>query len=350
MKFDELLYSHLGEFGRYQKMQFFLVCIPTLFTAMHALSWTFTAADLPHRCRMHDEPLDNVLYNNNISALRAPVDCDKNSTHCIPSGCLRYQEPFAENKVEKCVDGYVYDNTNISNSAISRWEIVCERAIIKPIVQSAYYVGQFFGSLIFGFLGDRPVVSMVYYGVSMNPTFLGGNVDMYVTFIFGAAMEIPALFIVYLLIDRIGRKPLLAGGFLLASICLLSNVVLPKDIMLISMAQYLITKGAITGVYATIYTFTPELFPTVIRNSAMGVCSMVARVGAVAASYFAMWLGKINPLLVVLPFGSLALAAGVVALLLPETNGRPLPETIEEVEGRVVAVDERELQDLTARD
>lgn len=65
---------------------------------------------------------------------------------------------------------------------------------------------------------------MVYYGVSMNTNFLGG--DLYSTFIFGAAMEIPAVFSVFFLIDLIGRKALLAGGFTTASLCLLSNLFL----------------------------------------------------------------------------------------------------------------------------
>lgn len=49
MKFEELVVNYLGELGRYQKIQFLLVCLPTAFTAMHALSWTFTAANSPHR-------------------------------------------------------------------------------------------------------------------------------------------------------------------------------------------------------------------------------------------------------------------------------------------------------------
>ncbi|EJW71893.1 hypothetical protein WUBG_17198, partial [Wuchereria bancrofti] len=49
MKFDELLFTNLGEFGRYQKIQFILVCLPIVFVSMHALSWTFSAASVPHR-------------------------------------------------------------------------------------------------------------------------------------------------------------------------------------------------------------------------------------------------------------------------------------------------------------
>lgn len=49
MKFDELLFTHLGEMGRYQKIQFLLVCLPTIITAMHALSWTFAGVPVASR-------------------------------------------------------------------------------------------------------------------------------------------------------------------------------------------------------------------------------------------------------------------------------------------------------------
>ncbi|PIO55228.1 hypothetical protein TELCIR_23386 [Teladorsagia circumcincta] len=66
-----------------------------------------------------------------------------------------------------------------------------------------------------------PVVSMVYYGMAMKPNALGG--DIYINFIFSALVEIPALFIVYLLIDRAGRRIVLSGGYFLAGFCLLMN-------------------------------------------------------------------------------------------------------------------------------
>lgn len=56
------------------------------------------------------------------------------------------------------------------------------------------------------------------------------------------------------------------------------------------MIMVVLGKMSLTAVYAIAYVYTPELFPTVIRSNAMGSCSMVARVGAVSASYIAMWL------------------------------------------------------------
>uniref|UniRef100_A0A915EQD0 Major facilitator superfamily (MFS) profile domain-containing protein n=1 Tax=Ditylenchus dipsaci TaxID=166011 RepID=A0A915EQD0_9BILA len=179
-----------------------------------------------------------------------------------------------------------------------------------------------------------PVVSMVYYGLSMNPNVLGGN--LYVNFIFGGLMEIPAVLIVFLLVDKVGRKPLLAGGYLIASACALSSLVLSADVhWLITLLQFLVAKAAITCTYATIYTFTPELFPTVIRNTAMGVCSMMARIGAIMASFIAMWLVEVaGKKAMIIPFATLGILAAIMALLfLPETKGLALQETIEEAEG-----------------
>jgi MFS family permease len=42
-----------------------------------------------------------------------------------------------------------------------------------------------------------------------------------------------------------------------------------------------ILKFLASGSYATIYIYANELFPTQGRNTGMGVCSMVARVGAI---------------------------------------------------------------------
>lgn len=45
--------------------------------------------------------------------------------------------------------------------------------------------------------------------------------------------------------------------------------------------------GASTA-FATIYLFSAELFPTVVRNSAMGVSSLSARIGGMISPYIAI--------------------------------------------------------------
>ena len=49
---DKLLVERLGEFGRYQKLIYFLVCLPAALTAGLTLSSVFTEFSPPHRCQV----------------------------------------------------------------------------------------------------------------------------------------------------------------------------------------------------------------------------------------------------------------------------------------------------------
>lgn len=42
MDFDRVL-SELGEFGRYQKTNYLLICLPVIFAAANAMSYIFTS-------------------------------------------------------------------------------------------------------------------------------------------------------------------------------------------------------------------------------------------------------------------------------------------------------------------
>ncbi|XP_033740565.1 organic cation transporter protein-like [Pecten maximus] len=89
-----------------------------------------------------------------------------------------------------------------------------------------------------------------------------------------------------------------------------------------------------SGAFGSIYVISGEVFPTVVRNGAVGVSSCFARIGTMLAPYIAKLgtvgvgsYGKAIPLIV---FGACSITAGLFALLLPETMGCRLPDTIEE--------------------
>jgi MFS family permease len=44
-------------------------------------------------------------------------------------------------------------------------------------------------------------------------------------------------------------------------------------------------KFLASATYAIIYIYANELFPTNVRNTGMGICSMVARIGAIIGTY-----------------------------------------------------------------
>ena len=65
--FDDVL-KEVGEFGLYQRKIYFILFLPTIFSAMHKLAWVFLGAKVNHRCRLEGEH-DNSTYNSWIGTV-----------------------------------------------------------------------------------------------------------------------------------------------------------------------------------------------------------------------------------------------------------------------------------------
>ncbi|XP_017047157.1 organic cation transporter-like protein [Drosophila ficusphila] len=172
---------------------------------------------------------------------------------------------------------------------------------------------------------DWLVTSGVYYGLSWNTNNLGGNVLL--NFVISGAVEIPAYVFLLLTLNRWGRRSILCGCLVMAGLSLLATVVIPSRMHSLIVACAMLGKLAITASYGTVYIFSAEQFPTVVRNVALGAASMVARISGMMAP-FLTFLATIWQPLPLLICGSLALAAGLLSLLLPKTHNKPMLETI----------------------
>ena len=91
-----------------------------------------------------------------------------------------------------------------------------------------------------------------------------------------------------------------------------------------------IGKFGLTATFAIVYLYAAELFPTVLRSSGLGSSSMFARLGSIFAPIIGGYLGEINSVIPIVIFASMAIMAGFLSLLLPETHGKVLPNTVEE--------------------
>ncbi|XP_058450277.1 organic cation transporter protein [Malaya genurostris] len=192
---------------------------------------------------------------------------------------------------------------------------------------------------------DWFVNSGTYYGLSWNTNNLGGNPLL--NFVISGAVEIPAYTFLLLTLNRWGRRTILCGCMIFAGTMLLSTMFIPDNLSWLIIVMAMLGKLAITSSYGTVYVFSAEQFPTVIRNVALGAASTSARVGGILAPYFNL-LGDYWQPLPLLIFGAMSFAGGLLSLLLPETHNQKLPETIADGEnfGKVKTIPDELDRDL----
>lgn len=141
----------------------------------------------------------------------------------------------------------------------------------------------------------------------------------------------PAKLLIYVCLDRIGRRLSLVSTFLATGTCLAVNVFLPSRLTLARTAMAILGKGLSESSFTCIFLYTTELYPTVVRQNGLGFSSFMARIGVSLAPLMGLLEDVWGPLPGLL-FCAVAIAAGLAALLLPETRNVRLPETIEDVE------------------
>ncbi|GAB0187590.1 solute carrier family 22 member 7 [Grus japonensis] len=172
-------------------------------------------------------------------------------------------------------------------------------------------------------------VAFSYYGMSMNLTGFGLN--MYLSqFVFGI-IEIPAKMIVYVLVNRIGRRQSQAWALILTGLCIGANIIIPKPFTSLRSVVAIMGKGFSEAAFTTVFLYTSELYPTVLRQNGMGYTSFVARLGGALAPLVFL-LDEVWRSLPEVTYCGVAVCCGSVAFLLPETLNVRLPEGIEDVE------------------
>ncbi|XP_024430914.1 solute carrier family 22 member 4 isoform X2 [Desmodus rotundus] len=173
------------------------------------------------------------------------------------------------------------------------------------------------------------LTSVGYFALSLNSPNLHG--DAYLNCFLSALIEVPAYITAWLLLRNLPRRYIIAGVLLFGGGVLLLIQLVPADYNFLSIGMAMLGKFGITSAFSMLYVFTAELYPTLVRNMAVGVTSMASRVGSIIAPYF-VYLGAYNRLLPYILMGSLTILIGIITLFLPESFGMILPETLEDIQ------------------
>ncbi|GAA0512059.1 MFS transporter [Deinococcus depolymerans] len=171
-------------------------------------------------------------------------------------------------------------------------------------------------------------MSLGYYGVfSWLPTYLRANgfalSETYATTLLLAAAQVPGYLLSSLLVEWVGRRATLVGFMLLSALgaYLFLLAATPTAVLLTSA----LLSFSLLGTWGALYAYTPELFPTLLRASGMGMVSAFARLGSLISPFAGALLlgGQLVQALTV--FAALfALSAACVWAVGIETRGQPL--------------------------
>ncbi|XP_062333074.1 organic cation/carnitine transporter 2-like [Osmerus eperlanus] len=172
------------------------------------------------------------------------------------------------------------------------------------------------------------IISMTYYGMSLNTPNMDG--DPYFNCLVAAATEFLAYGSVWFLIRYTPRRFTLPFTLLLSGGLLLFIKLIPDELSGLTLTLVMVGKTGVTGAFCFLYLYMMELFPTVVRNMALGVISMASHVGSTVSPYIA-FMGTYNKFLPFILMGGATVMIGLLSLWLPETKGEELPEFIHQV-------------------
>ncbi|GAB0094985.1 organic cation transporter protein [Sergentomyia squamirostris] len=173
------------------------------------------------------------------------------------------------------------------------------------------------------------VCGIAFFGVAQYIGHTSG--DIFVNVAISAALTLPGTVIGIYCMKSWGRKYTLIASNALCGISMLAIAFVPSDS---AVAVVVLASSGMVGMsisFPTVYLYAGEIFPTVVRNIGMGTSSMIARIGSMVAPFvvgfnsIAFWIPPVI-------FGAVPLIGALLAFLLPETKGAPLPETIEDGE------------------
>lgn len=187
----------------------------------------------------------------------------------------------------------------------------------------------------------RTIISMLcwfafgftFYGLALDLQALGSNIFLLQALI--GIVDLPVKIGSLLLLSRLGRRLCQASSLVLPGLCILANILVPREMGILRSSLAVLGLGSLGAAFTCVTIFSNELFPTVIRMTAVGLGQVAARGGAMLGplvrllGFYVSWL----PLLV---YGVVPVLSGLAALLLPETKNLPLPDTIQDIQKQSV--------------
>uniref|UniRef100_A0A3Q1G1C6 Solute carrier family 22 member 16 n=1 Tax=Acanthochromis polyacanthus TaxID=80966 RepID=A0A3Q1G1C6_9TELE len=196
----ERIFDELGHFKRFQACLYFAAVFQAVACGIHYLASVFLV-ETPNFVSSVPGNITDVLYGNVTAssleeilpvfkAWEAPLvvqtaegeQWELSRCRCslrIDPGDFTYD--FYGNKtVKTCGGDFVYDHTEVYQSIVTDWDLVCDKEWLAKLCQPTFMVGVLIGALVFGDIADRVgrvkilmFTSLCQFGLGVAVAFAG---------------------------------------------------------------------------------------------------------------------------------------------------------------------------------
>ncbi|XP_069680629.1 organic cation transporter protein [Periplaneta americana] len=170
-------------------------------------------------------------------------------------------------------------------------------------------------------------ISLCFDGHVRNVGSLG--LDLFVTFTVACATELPADTVLTMVLDKWGRRWLAFGSMALSGFFSLLATAVPTGAP--SAALAIMGRFSVNISYNIGLQYAAEVLPTVVRAQGVALIHIMGYVASIL-SPFVVYLSNISPILPLLVLGTIGIIGGFLALFLPETLDKELPQTLQDGE------------------
>lgn len=143
------------------------------------------------------------------------------------------------------------------------------------------------------------------------------KLDRYIYMSIVAINEILAHMTASVLVIFLGSKKTNIMGYGIGSVCMLSIIAIPEVNKITIMGVALMSKFCLSATYTVNMLLNSDLFPTIVRNTALGTSLVLAQVGSMSAPYIVDILGKVAWWAPTTLCSILAFTAGLICFMIP---------------------------------
>eukprot|EP00753_Platysulcus_tardus_P018623 PLAT6977.1.p1 GENE.PLAT6977.1~~PLAT6977.1.p1 ORF type:complete len:559 (+),score=141.83 PLAT6977.1:55-1731(+) len=154
--------------------------------------------------------------------------------------------------------------------------------------------------------------------------------DMFLSIVVSSVGELPGILLLAVLINRIGRRKSILASYLPSALLMFAMLIGPSEVLMTVLL--FCVRGLVVAGFQVVYLYTPEVFPTSIRASAVGISSSASRIGSMLTPFVAEELTGSQLYAAVIVYAIIFLFAAVLGVVLPyETMGRTMPSSLSDL-------------------